>query len=67
MCSILSLVLADGTAITISSNNTMRDVDKNEDGKNIFYSIEKGIKPNLLIPYSDFYNDSKLVDYIDHR
>lgn len=65
MCSILSLVLADGTAITISSNNTIRDVDKNEEGKNIFYSIEKGIKPNLLIPYSDFYNDSKLVDYID--
>ena len=65
MCSVLPIVLADGTAIAISSNNTMRYVKKNDEGRPIYYPIEDGISPNLEIPYTDFYNDEKLVGYID--
>ena len=64
MCPVMPTVLADGTAITISSSSTIRYVRK-ENGKNVYYSVEGGVKPNLEIPYSDFYSDSKLVSYID--
>lgn len=66
MCSVLPLVLADGTPIAISSNNTSRYMKTNNSGKNIYYSIEHGLSPNMEIPYADFYNDTKLVDYVDH-
>lgn len=64
MCPIMSTVLADGTAITISSSSTIRYVTQ-ENGKNVYHAIENGVKPNLEIPYSDFYDNSKLVSYID--
>lgn len=64
MCPIMSTVLADGTAITISSSSTIRYVT-HENGKNVYHAIENGVKPNLEIPYSDFYDNSKLVSYID--
>ena len=64
MCSTLPIVLADGTPITISSNNTLRYFEKKDD-KSIYYSTEEGFKPNLVIPYSDYYDDSKMVNYID--
>ncbi len=65
MCTVLPILLADGTAIAISSNNTMRYVEKNAEGTNIFYEIENGINPNLKVPYIYFYTDEKLVNYID--
>ena len=48
MCSVIPLVLGDGSAITISSYNTTRN--------NKYGSIEYGITPDIVIPYSDFYN-----------
>lgn len=64
MCPVRSTVLCDGTAITISSEKTIRYVKK-ENGENIYYSVETGIKPDLEVLYSDFYNDEKLVEFID--
>ena len=66
MCPIMPMVLADGTAITISSNNTIRYV-VNNDGNRTFYSIEHGINPDVEVEYSDFYNDSKLVEYLNNN
>lgn len=65
MCSVLPLILADGTPIAISSNNTFRYMRTNDAGKNIYYSTEHGLSPNLEIPYAYFYNDAKIVDYVD--
>lgn len=56
MCSVIPLVLGDGSAITISSYNTTRN--------NKYGSIEYGITPDIVIPYSDFYNDTNLLTYI---
>ena len=56
MCSVIPLVLSDGSAITISSYNTTRN--------NKFSSIEYGVSPDIYIPYSDFYNDDALLTYI---
>lgn len=63
MCSILPLVLSDGTAITISSQNTTRFVVR-EGNNDVYYSIENGFEPDITIPYSDFYIDSNLVSYL---
>ena len=64
MCSVLPLVLADGTAIAISSNNSNRFVKK-EKNNTIYYSTEYGIKPDMKILYSDYYDDARLVEYVD--
>lgn len=64
MCSVLPLLLADGTAITISSQNTIRFVKK-EGNTSVFYAIEHGFLPSLDIDYSEFYHNELLVDYID--
>lgn len=64
MCSVLPTVLADGTAIAISSNNSLRYMVK-ENNKNIYYETESGCSVDLSIPYDCFYNDVELVDYID--
>ena len=64
MCSVLPLVLADGTAIAISSNNTSRYVTT-KDGKDTYNAIEKGLSPDLEVPYSDYYDAEKLVAYVD--
>ena len=50
-CSILSLVLADGTGITISSTYTMRHVEEKENGDKDFLSIEHGIDPDIDFAY----------------
>lgn len=63
MCAIMPIVLADGTAITISSPMSFRMVKK-ENGKRVFYAIENGIVPNTTIEYSDFYNDLVLAEQI---
>lgn len=64
MCSVLPLVLADGTAIAISSNNSNRFVVRKDDG-DIYYSIENGIEPDMEIPYGDYYDNSKIEEYVD--
>lgn len=64
MCTILPLVLTDGTAFAISSNNTLRYVKK-VNNQITYYSTESGFVPDLEVPYSDFYSDEKLVGYID--
>ncbi len=56
MCSVIPLLLSDGSAITISSYNTTRN--------NNYSSIEYGIEPDIIIPYSDFYDDNELLTYI---
>lgn len=64
MCSVMSVALADGTGITISSNNSVRYV-KNENGKKVFRQIESGLNPNYTLDYNDFYNDSAIVNLVD--
>ena len=64
MCSVLPLVLADGTAIAISSNNTARFVSERNNTL-YFQAIEHGIEPDVEINYEDYYNDSKLVQYLN--
>lgn len=65
MCSVLPLVLADGTAIAISSNNSSRFVTE-RNNKYYFRAIEHGIAPDVEIDYADYYNDSKLVEYLNN-
>lgn len=64
MCSVMPLVLADGTAIAISSPNSFRYVVE-ENNKKTFYGIEDGIKPDIDFKYANFYNDSALIDAIN--
>lgn len=64
MCSVMSVALADGTGISISSNNSVRYV-KNENGKKVFRQIESGLNPNYTLDYNDFYNDSAIVNLVD--
>ena len=64
MCSVLPLVFADGTAIAISSNNSTRYV-ATKDGRDTYYSIENGLSPDLEMPYADYYDDAKLVEWVD--
>ncbi|MBQ7994723.1 MAG: hypothetical protein IJ247_00685 [Bacilli bacterium] len=63
MCSVMSIVLADGTGISISSNNSIRYVVE-EDDKLMFYGIESGLKPNKTLDYEYFYNDSAIAELI---
>lgn len=63
MCSVLPLVFADGTAVTISSNNTLRYYSAS--GDEHYIETESGFAPDVQIPYEDFYNDEKLVQYIN--
>ncbi len=65
MCTVLPLVLADGTGIAISSTSTIRYVQE-ENGQKVFYPVEHGIEPNVEVEYSDFYNDTKLVEYLNN-
>lgn len=64
MCSVMPLVLADGTAISISSPNSFRYVVE-ENNKKTFYGIEDGIKPDIDFKYENFYNDSALMNAIN--
>ena len=64
-CSILSLVLADGTGITISSTYTMRHVEENENGDKDFISIEHGIEPDVDFAYENFYDSAALLSAIN--
>ena len=64
MCSIMSLVLADGTAITISSPNSIRSVTES-DGKKHFNAIEGGVEPDIDLAYEDFYDCSKIHEAIN--
>ena len=65
MCSIFSAVLADGTAITISSPFTMRYVTENARGEKTFHSIENGIAPDIELDYEDFYDSAALLTAIN--
>lgn len=64
-CSILSLVLADGTGITISSTYTMRHIEEKENGEKDFLSIEHGIEPDIDFAYEDFYDSAALLSAIN--
>lgn len=64
MCSVLPMVLADGTAIAISSNNTYRYVKTDKNNHQTFYAIESGLSPDTEIPYSEFYDSKQLKKYI---
>ena len=64
-CSILSLVLADGTGITISSTYTMRHVEEKENGDKDFVSIEHGIEPDIDFAYENFYDSEALLNAIN--
>lgn len=64
-CSILSLVLADGTGITISSTYTMRHIEEKENGEKDFLSIEHGIEPDIDFAYEDFYDSASLLSVIN--
>jgi C-terminal processing protease CtpA/Prc len=64
MCSIMTTVISDGTLLTISSNNTLRYLQK--DGDDVIYrEIESGFAPDIELSNDYFYDDSKLVEYID--
>ena len=65
MCSIFSVVLADGTAITISSPFTMRYVTKDDKGDMTFHSIENGIAPDIELDYEDFYDSAAVLSAIN--
>ncbi len=56
MCSVLPIVLADGTTVEISSNNCSINLDLNE--------IESGVKVDEILNYDDFYDDDKLINAI---
>ena len=64
MCSVARLALADGTAITISFQNSLEYVAREND-QNIYYSTEGGFAPDLEVPYEDFYDDEKIAAYVD--
>lgn len=64
MCSVLPIVLADGTPLAISSYDSSRFVI-NENGTNHYMETEYGFEPHMIIPYEDYYNDEKLVQYVD--
>lgn len=61
MCGVLPLVLADGTAFTLSGNQTFRKYNNG-----VFEPIEYGVEPDGELDYQYFYNDTKLVDAIDN-
>ena len=60
MCGVQPLVLADGTAFTLSGNMTFRKYNNGN-----FESIEYGVEPDVEMSYNDLYNDEKLVAAID--
>lgn len=64
MCSVMSTVLADGTAITISSPDSYRYVKTDAQGHRIFYAIEGGVSPDSVLPYSEFCKDAQLIKHI---
>ena len=65
MCSVMPLVLADGTAITISSPNSYRYVETDARGHRTFYAIEGGLSPDVEISYSEYYTDAQLKKYLE--
>lgn len=64
MCSVMSTVLADGTAITISSPDSYRYVKTDAQGHRTFYAIEGGVSPDSVLPYSEFCKDAQLIKHI---
>ncbi len=60
MCSIVPMVLVDGTSIIISSNSALKH-KKN----NTFMSTEGGLYPDINLDYNDFYNDDKLSQLVN--
>ncbi|WP_406615228.1 S41 family peptidase [Mycoplasmopsis hyopharyngis] len=58
-CSVLPVVLVDGTTVVISSNNSLLTQKGNE-----FKIVEDGIEPDLTIDYPDFYKDQVLSQVI---
>ena len=58
MCSIIPLVLNDGTTLIISSNNC--NINKQNE------YIEDGIEPELNLEYEDFYDDDALLNLINN-
>lgn len=62
MCSIMPMVLPDGTTSVISSNN--QGILYNPKTKEVA-EIEDGIEPNYAYLQDDFYDDNKLTAFID--
>ncbi|PZV98714.1 S41 family peptidase [Metamycoplasma auris] len=59
MCSIMPIVLDDGTTITISSPNL--SINKNG------LETESGIEPDIPLDYKDFYNDEIIDDILNNK
>ena len=64
MCAVLPTILADGTAIAISSPLSLQYSEKIGDNQYSFSGIESGIDVDISLDYKDFYNDVKLYNAI---
>ena len=64
MCAVLPTVLADGTALTISSPYCLQTYSKNDDWEYVFSDIEGGIDVDATLDYKYFYNDEKIYNLI---
>ncbi|WP_051599900.1 S41 family peptidase [Mycoplasma elephantis] len=59
MCSVIPIVLDDGTSFQTSSNNLLVIKDGNN-----YIEVENGIEPDIKIPLDYFYNDEKIYEQI---
>lgn len=60
MCSVLPLILADGTTIRISSNNAIMAYTNNE-----YNEIESGVNPDISFARENFYDDVALANKVE--
>ena len=61
MCSVMPVILADGTALQMSSNTCMQSVSV-QNGNTAFHDIEGGITPDRVLERSYFYTDDAYLD-----
>lgn len=66
MCSIIPIILPDGTTVRISSPTAEMQIKKN--GNYITYTpIQGGISPDYTLNQEYFYNDTYLADFVENR
>lgn len=61
MCSVMPIILADGTALQISSSLCCQSITK-ENGKIQFNDIEGGVSPDQVLMRNHFYADDSYLD-----
>lgn len=66
MCSVLPIVLADGTTARISSPNALMTVKQDEQGVYHFTPVQKGIAVDASLDSSNFYNDTYLANFVNN-